>query len=167
MSKQTEFKKFKVFKNVSYVETCRPNQTFHEQIQSANKIFFKNMFRTQYFKDIKNLIIDPQLDKNDLSNLKKYYNIIKGADILLYIYIPYSILWHYSKKYFHKGSRALEIYIVTKVVFNVFLISYLAFFINKKLSDPILYKHYSIMEKKWSESQKEKKIEYETVNKRF
>ena len=162
--KKLNEKKYKSYINFSYAEVSRPNQTFWEQINSVNKIYFNNMFRTQYFKDLKSLTIQNDLEEKDKQTLKIFYKVFKISDIIIFLYIPYSFVWHYNKKYFHKGSKFLEFYIVAKIFFNVFLLNYSCFVINKLYTDPISYKHFSKLEELLERKKEEKKLEYQEVS---
>lgn len=151
---------YKNYQNFSYTELCDPNHTFIQKIKAFNKIFFSNMFRSQYYRDVNLLTKDKSVSKDDRRILERNNFIIVISDIVIKGYIPYTIYWHYKKNYFSMKNRSLYFYIFGKIIFNVFFINYLSLFAHKELNKNIIFNIYSIKEAEWKQSIEEKNAEY-------
>ena len=154
-----KFSVFTEFTKYEYRDISKPEQSFTEKIKSSWYIFSKWKYKTTYIKDLNSLTQKSSKEVPKWENLKYSLSLYKACEVLIGAYGIHSIYWHYKNKYFNSGRKLLEIYIITKIIFNIFFFNGINFFSLKTLSDPILYEYFSKKEEEWEENLNKRRTE--------
>jgi hypothetical protein len=145
-----KYEQFIDFQKFSYIFISKPDQTISEKLKNTYYLFTNFEQKSSYIKDIKHLISNIDFSPEKRKKLQNRYRMYKLTDLAIVIYAIHSLHWHYKNKYF-TGAKLVEAYIIGKVIFNVCLIAYSAFFIFKNTTDSIMYEHFSEKEKEWDQ----------------
>lgn len=155
----TNFRKFVEFYKYDYRDVSDPNASLRERLKNFKLLYSKWSFKTTYLKDVKYLSTNPDIERGKRKKMSMFYQGYKLTDVLIGIYAVHSLYWHYKRNYFRTNKVALEIYIVTKIIFNIILLNSLQFFTMKTVCDPILYEHFTKKEEEWDRLYEIKKKE--------
>jgi len=154
-----KFSSFTEFTKYEYRDVSNPNQTITKKIKNFWVIYSNWKYKTTYIRDMNSLTQKTSKEIPKWENLKLFLTIYKLSDLILGVYAAHSIFWHYKRNYFNSGRKLVELYIVTKIILNLFIMNGFSFFTLKMISDPIMYEYFSKKEEEWEENLKKKNQE--------
>jgi hypothetical protein len=154
-----KFSSFTEFTKYEYRDVSKPDQTITNKLKNFWFIYSNWKYKTTYIRDMISLTQKTSKEVPKWDKLKLSLTIYKLSDIFIGVYAVHSIFWHYKRNYFNSGRKLVELYIVTKIILNLFILNGFSFFSLKLISDPILYEYFSKKEEEWEENLKKKNQE--------
>lgn len=146
-----KFSEFIEYQKFSYRIISKPDQTISEMFKNTYYLFSNKDQKSSYFRDINFLITCIEYDPNRRIKLNRIYKLYKFSDIAIVGYAIHSLYWHYKNKFF-TGAKFLEAYIIGKILLNVCLFSFGAFFVLKNRTDSTMYDYFKVKEDEWDKN---------------